>query len=158
MESEGNCLATTFSGLSCGAMRWLEDFLIIVASTFSVQAEDWTTADGKTYKNVVVIGQESDGVRVTWEGGVGKLPFYELDDDTLRKLGQDPAAQAIKRATFVKAQATTELQAKQDAAIAKRLQARRIYPYNHPHLQGNGFSDRLLPVWITRPRASLTSC
>jgi hypothetical protein len=99
-------------------MRWLGALLIIVASTISVQAEDWTTADGKTYKNVVVIGQENDGVRVTWEGGVGKLPYYELDDNTLRKLGQDPAAQAIKRAAFVKSQAEAALQAKQDAAIA----------------------------------------
>ena len=99
-------------------MRWLGALLIIVASTISVQAEDWTTADGKTYKNVVVIGQEGDGVRVTYEGGVGKLPYYELDDDTLRKLGQDPAALAIKRAAFVKAQAEAALQAKQDAAIA----------------------------------------
>jgi len=99
-------------------MRWLAALLIIVASTISVQAEDWTTADGKTYKNVVVIGQENDGVRVTWEGGVGKLPYYELDDNTLRKLGQDPAAQAIKRAAFVKQQAESALQAQQDAAIA----------------------------------------
>jgi hypothetical protein len=110
-------------------MRWLGALLIILTTTLSVRAEDWTTADGKTYRNITIIGQEDDGVRVTYTGGVGKIPYYELSDDVLRRLGQDPVALAQKRAAALKAQADAAkaqadaaLKAQQDAAEQKKDQ------------------------------------
>jgi hypothetical protein len=105
-------------------MRWLGALLIILATTLSMRAEDWTTADGKTYRNITIIGQEDDGVRVTYTGGVGKIPYYELSDDVLRRLGQDPVALAQKRAAALKAQAdAAKAQADADAALKAQQDA-----------------------------------
>lgn len=97
-------------------------FLLLFAVAVSARAEDWTTADGKTYRNVTVVAQEQDGVRITYTGGVGKIPYYELSDDLLRRFGQDPASLAIKRAEAQKAAADAALKAQQDAAEQKKEQ------------------------------------
>ena len=62
-----------------------------------MSAEDWTTEDGKTYKNVTVVGQEDDGVRITYDGGVGKVPYYELPADLQKRFGQDVDSLAAKK-------------------------------------------------------------
>jgi hypothetical protein len=135
--------------------------LIFLATALSASAEDWVTADGKTYKNVVIIAQEGDGVRVTYEGGVGKLPYYELPDDVVRRLGQDPAALAIKRAAFVKEQAEAALKAKQDAAAAAELKrqadeaaavAAALNPNQAPATNANG--QPVAPGAIPAPNAA----
>jgi uncharacterized protein YdaU (DUF1376 family) len=92
-------------------MRWLGVLLIALATVLPVLAEDWTTADGKTYKNVVVISQEDDGVRVTYAGGVGKIPYYELSADLQKRFGQDADSLAAKRAAEEKAQEEATLNA-----------------------------------------------
>jgi hypothetical protein len=139
-------------------MRWLGALLIILLTTLSVGAEDWTTADGKTYRNIAIIGQEDDGVRVTYTGGVGKIPYYELSDDVLRRLGQDPVALAQKRAAALKAQADAAkaqadaaLKAQQDAAEQKKEQdeaaAAAVTPQqNQPQLQNQSQSPGQPPA------------
>ncbi|MEI9999996.1 MAG: hypothetical protein WDO13_12980 [Verrucomicrobiota bacterium] len=69
----------------------------MLASLLPLSAEDWTTADGKTYKNVTVLGQEDDGVRITYDGGVGKIPYYELPVDIQKRFSQDIDSMAAKR-------------------------------------------------------------
>ncbi len=108
-------------------MRWLGFLAIVLATALPVRAEDWTTADGKTYRNVVVIAQEDDGVRITYTGGVGKIPYYELSPDLLKRFGQDydsleakrqAAAQALEEATrneAAAAAAAAELKKQQEA-------------------------------------------
>jgi hypothetical protein len=70
---------------------------LLLASLLPLSAEDWTTEDGKTYKNVTVVGQEDDGVRITYDGGVGKIPYYELPVDIQKRFGQDVESLAEKK-------------------------------------------------------------
>jgi hypothetical protein len=92
-------------------MRWLAALLIVLATVLPVSAEDWSTADGKTYKDVVVIAQEDDGVRITYTGGVGKIPNYELSPDLQKRFGLDPVSMEAKRKAAEQAQAAAAAQA-----------------------------------------------
>jgi hypothetical protein len=78
-------------------MRRLWISSLLLASLLPLSAEDWTTEDGKTYKNISVQGQESDGVRITYDGGAGKIPYYELPVDIQRRFGQDIDSLAAKK-------------------------------------------------------------
>jgi uncharacterized protein YdaU (DUF1376 family) len=109
-------------------MRWLVALLIVLATILPAVAEDWTTADGKTYKNVTVINQEDDGVRITYTGGVGKIPYYELSVDLQKRFGQDVDSLAAKRLAAEKAAeeaartaAAAELKKQQDDAAAAEM-------------------------------------
>ena len=84
-------------------MRWPWIACLLLASLLSVHAEDWTTEDGHVYHNVTIVGQEDDGVRITYDGGVGKIPYYELPDDLQKRFGQDVATLAVKRQAVEKA-------------------------------------------------------
>ena len=84
-------------------MRWPWIACLLLASLLSVSAEEWTTEDGHVYHNVTVVGQEDDGVRITYDGGVGKIPYYELPDDLQKRFGQDVATLAVKRQAVEKA-------------------------------------------------------
>ncbi len=78
-------------------MRWLWIACLLLASLLPVSAEDWTTEDGHTYRNVTVLGQEDDGVRITYNGGVGKIPYYELPVEIQKRFGQDIDSLAAKK-------------------------------------------------------------
>jgi hypothetical protein len=84
-------------------MRWPWIACLLLASLLSVSAEEWNTEDGHVYHNVTVVGQEDDGVRITYDGGVGKIPYYELSDDLQKRFGQDVATLAVKRQAVEKA-------------------------------------------------------
>jgi len=84
-------------------MRWAWIACLLLASLLPVSAEDWTTEDGHVYHNVTVLGQEDDGVRITYDGGVGKVPYYELPVDIQKRFGQDVDSLAIKRQAVDKA-------------------------------------------------------
>lgn len=84
-------------------MRWLWVSCLLLASLLPLPAEDWTTEDGKTYRNVTVVGQEDDGVRITYDGGVGKIPYYELPADLQKRFGQDIDSLAAKKQAVDKA-------------------------------------------------------
>jgi hypothetical protein len=70
---------------------------LLLASLLPLSAEDWTTEDGHVYHNVTVLGQEDDGVRITYDGGVGKVPYYELPADLQKRFGQDIDTLAAKK-------------------------------------------------------------
>jgi len=103
-------------------MRLLGIVFILLASTLFVSAEDWTTADGKVYKNVVVVAQEDDGVRITYDGGVGKIPYYELPVDLQKRFGQDYDSLEAKRKAAEKALADATRNADAAAAAALKKQ------------------------------------
>jgi hypothetical protein len=111
---------------SCGAlfysagMFWRGVFFIVLASVLPVAAEDWTTADGKTYRNVVVTGQEDDGVRITYTGGVGKIPYYELSLELQKRFGEDYDSLEVKRLAAEKALAEATRRAQQAAEQKKQ--------------------------------------
>ena len=85
---------------------------IFLAAALPVLAEDWSTTDGKTYKDVTVVGQEEDGVRINYDGGAGKVFYSDMPMDLLKRFGQDPATLAAKK------KAADEELAQQQAAAA----------------------------------------
>jgi len=99
-------------------MRWLGLLFLLLASTLLASAEDWTTADGKTYKNVTVVAQEDDGVRISYDGGVGKIPYYELPLDLQKRFGQDADSLEAKRKAAEKALEDATRNADAAAAVA----------------------------------------
>ena len=107
-------------------MRWQVSLLMMLAMVLPAFAEDWTTADGKTYRNVVVIGQEDDGIRITYTGGVGKIPYYELSLDLQKRFGEDADSLEIKE------KPRKRLGQKQPAKRRLQLPQRRIILKTRP--------------------------
>jgi nucleotide-binding universal stress UspA family protein len=112
-------------------MRRLTVLSIFLAAISPAFAENWTTADGKTYKNVTILYQEADGVRVTYDGGVGKLPYYELPLNVQKRLGEDiDTLEAKKRAAdLALAQRNAMLAAqklKEVAAVAAKQRQQQL--------------------------------
>jgi hypothetical protein len=101
-------------------MRAIGALILFLALAITVRAEDWTTADGRVYKGVVVVAAEDDGVRIKYDGGVGKIPYYELSDDLLKRFGQDAASLAAKKAAADKAAADAAMKTQQEAAELKK--------------------------------------
>jgi hypothetical protein len=105
-------------------MRWLGwTCLFLLAGLLPLAAEDWTTANGHTYHNVTVLGQEDDGVSITYDGGAGKIPYYELPVDIQKRFGQDVDSLTAKRRAVDKAV---------DDAITAAAAAQIPVPQNQP--------------------------
>jgi hypothetical protein len=100
-------------------MRWLVFIIITLATFLPAAAEDWHTADGKTYHDVVVIEQQQEGVRITYTGGVGIIPYYELSEDLQKRFGQDHDSLEIKRKAAEAAAEQKRLADEAAAALAK---------------------------------------
>jgi len=83
-------------------MRWLVAFLILLATVLRVSAEDWTTVDGKSYTNVIVVQADTDGVNINFDGGSAKIPYYNLPLALQKKFGQDPDSLAAARTAAYK--------------------------------------------------------
>lgn len=74
--------------------------LVVIALGFLLglsvgRAEDWTTTDGKTYKNVKVVKVEDDAVTILDEDGGARVPLSTLSPDLQKKFNYDPAKAAI---------------------------------------------------------------
>lgn len=63
-------------------------FLILCFASIA-PADDFTTTDGKEYKNATVSRVEPDGIVITFSGGIVKLPFVEFPPDVQTKYGYD---------------------------------------------------------------------
>ncbi len=84
-----------------------------------VSAEDWTTLDGKQYRNVTVTDIEDDAVTINYAGGSAKIPYYNLPLSVQKEFGQDPdSLEARKKAADEAASAGKAL-----AQQAKKIQA-----------------------------------
>jgi hypothetical protein len=70
------------------AIRWMISPLAAFAVTTSALAVDTVeTIEGDRYENIKILKMESDGVIVKHSEGIAKIPFYELDEETLTALG-----------------------------------------------------------------------
>jgi len=92
----------------------------------SVQAEDLTTTDGKTYTGVEVTKVDPDGLRIRHEAGTAKIPFEKLPVEIQKQHGYDPFSaydheQAVKakQAAIDQADAAGAAKRKQQAAQLK---------------------------------------
>jgi hypothetical protein len=53
--------------------------------------EDWTTTDGKTYKNIYPYWHDSTNVEIFWKGGGGMMiPLANLPPALQKRFGYDP--------------------------------------------------------------------
>ena len=59
-----------------------------------IHAEDWTTNDGKEYKNVRVLSQTPAYVTILHEDGGGQIPLSNLKPDLQQRFHYSPAAAA----------------------------------------------------------------
>jgi len=75
--------------------------LLFVASS---KGDDLTTLDGKKYVGVTISRVEPDGIMVTTDDGISKIPFTNLPPEIRAKYGYDPE----RAATFAREVATAQ--------------------------------------------------
>jgi hypothetical protein len=91
--------------------------LVLVAAAGSLaHAEDWTTTDGKVYKNVKVMKLEPDAVTILYSEGGALVPLATLSPELQEKFQYDP----------VKAKAAAAARAKADSANPAALEAEKV--------------------------------
>jgi hypothetical protein len=120
-------------------MRWRVALSIMLATALPVMAEDWTTTDGKTYKNVKVIKSDAVNVTILDEDGGATVPIANLPPDVQKKLNYDPSkAQAI-----AVQEADAQTKAQEQKALHQRaiLSLRRIQGEVAQVLQNGFFVD-----------------
>lgn len=101
----------TLHAISTAAM------LVLVAAAGSLaHAEDWTTTDGKVYKNVKILKLEDDAVTILDNNGGALVPLATLPPDLQAKFKYDPG----------KAKAAAAARAKADADNPAALEAERV--------------------------------
>jgi len=72
----------------------------------NVTSTEWTTSDGKLYKNVKVLKQDETSVTILYDDGGAVIPLANLPDDLKKKFNYDP----------VKIQAENEQKADEEQA------------------------------------------
>jgi len=107
----------------------------ILSFTAAVFAEDFTTINGKEYKDATVTRTEPDGIVVQTKSGITKLYFTELPKDVRERFHYDPekaasysAGQTANYEAYQKQQEEVrrqraEADAKNNAALAKQQAA-----------------------------------
>jgi hypothetical protein len=70
-------------------LAWLGLLLVL-----PLRAEDWTTTDGKTYRNVQVLSHNAAYVTILHEDGGGQIPLSTLSPGLQKRFGYDPAQAA----------------------------------------------------------------
>jgi hypothetical protein len=68
--------------------------VLILLGVVAAPAEDLTTLDKKTYRDVTVRKVEADALLITHAAGGGKVAFTNLDEATRQKYNYDPAKAA----------------------------------------------------------------
>jgi hypothetical protein len=86
--------------------------LALLVSGGVLPAEDWTTSDGKIYRDVIVVKTEPDAVTIIHRDGGALVPLVKLPADLQKRFHYDPIA----------AQEAADARAKSDAANALALQ------------------------------------
>ena len=93
------------------------------APAYPTQNVDITTVDGKEYKNVTITKVEPNGITITTDSGIEKIPFTSLSVELQTKYGYDPAKAKAYAAQDAQAQAAMyeatqqELQRQHDATV-----------------------------------------
>ena len=82
-------------------MRKLTAALAFGCCALLARADDWTTADGRIYKDVKIVKQDAIAVFILDSDGQAKVPLSTLPADLQERLGYDPE----KAAALAKEQA-----------------------------------------------------
>jgi hypothetical protein len=88
--------------------------------TSLVVAEDFTTVNGKEYKNAEVTRVESDGIVLRTKSGISKVYFAELPADVQQRFHYDPAriATAQREREQAASRAQQDARPKQETTVA----------------------------------------
>jgi hypothetical protein len=73
---------------SCGSVAAC---LFVLLAILRLNAEDWTTTDGKTYKNVAVVSHDTKVVTVNSSDGLATFPIAFLNEDLQKRVLNDNA-------------------------------------------------------------------
>jgi len=95
------------------SLFFLLSLMALFLSSAALHAEDWTTTDGKVYKDVAVVKTEPDAVTITHHDGGALVPLVNLPADLQKRFNYDPA----------KAKAAADARTQADAKNAVALQA-----------------------------------
>ena len=79
----------------------------------SLRAEDWTTSDGKTYKEVTVVKTEPDAVTILHQTGGALVPLEKAPAEIQERYNYNP----------IKAKEAADRRAQEEAEEAMRLEA-----------------------------------
>ncbi len=92
-------------------------------------ADDVTTLDGKTYKNITVVKKDLYSITVLTDDGGATIQFTNLPPDLQKKYGYDPAAAQAKTQADEHAWAAQQAQnrALEEAKELKALEIRTEY-------------------------------
>jgi len=91
----------------------------------AVSAEDWTTTNGTTYRNVTVLRHDNATITIGFDGGGTTLNLVDLPAVIQQKYGLDPKTAAALKAQEAE-QAAANVKAQQEAeAIAAKYSADR---------------------------------
>jgi hypothetical protein len=91
--------------------------ILLAAFSSSLAAEDWTTSDGKTYKDVKVVSHGDAYVTILDDSGGGRVLIATLNPDLQKRFGYDP----VKAAAEIAKVAAQEERDKE--ALARERQA-----------------------------------
>jgi hypothetical protein len=96
--------------------------MLLALSVAVVRAEDWTTVDGNTYKNVRVLAHDDGYVTILDDEGGGKIMLSELPSAIRARFGFDPAkacacVAATEKAEAADSEALSKETERADAAI-----------------------------------------
>jgi hypothetical protein len=104
---------------------WLFVIVALAVTLLPTLAEDWTTNDGKTYRGITVLRDDSVSVTILYADGGATINLADLPSDIQKKYGFDPKAAAALKA-HQDSQAAADLKAQQDAeAVAAKLKVQQ---------------------------------
>jgi hypothetical protein len=94
--------------------------LILLVGSFA-RAEDWTTTDGKVYKDVKVMKLEDDAMTILYSDGGGLVPLATLSPDLQERFKYDP-----KKAKAAAAARAQDDRNNPDAIEAEKVEAAKL--------------------------------
>jgi hypothetical protein len=102
-------------------------FWIIALVASIASADDFKTVNGKEYKDATVTHVEPDGIVIKFHGGIVKLAFTELPEETRIKYGYHAhTAQASKAPQAAQARTNNQTEAEARAIEKWNAEANRI--------------------------------
>ena len=94
-------------------------FIVVLFATllYPILAEDWTTTNGKTYRQVTVVKTEDDAVTILDEDGGALVPLSTLPPDLQQRFHYDPDKAKIAAASRLAVDQATTQAIEQDKKI-----------------------------------------
>lgn len=96
---------------------------VILALSALAEPRTITTTKGETYDQATVTSVEPNGITISYDAGIAKIPFAELPSDLRQQFNYDPAKAAAYQAAENHAQAAIAARNAEAVAVAERQRA-----------------------------------